>query len=129
MHWEATLDLVPAVVLNSGIFFSCFAWNSQHLFCFTPLIALLFLIFLPSSYKPTAAPCSPGQLLHSCCGQPGVRGGQRGDGSSLGQRAGGEESAAGGARRSGAGAGRGHHTRSATGTGNQRMKKRWEELE
>lgn len=46
MHWETTLDRVPAVAFDGGILFSCFSWNSKGLFCFTPLI--LLLSYLPS---------------------------------------------------------------------------------
>lgn len=52
MHWETTLDRVPAVAFDGGILFSCFSWNSKGLFCFTPLISASLLSSFPALTNP-----------------------------------------------------------------------------
>lgn len=101
-------------------------WNDKHLHCLPHWFSFLSL---PSSYKSFAASRSPGQLIHSCCSQPGMWDRDWRDSSSLLQWTWSQKTPDRRVQRSSPGPDWSHHIYSATRTGNQWMKNRWEELE
>lgn len=109
---------LTAVVLFPGMTNTCVAYHIDSLF-----------LSLPSSYKSFAASRSPGQLVHSCCSQPGMRDRDWRDSSSLFQWTWSQKTPDRRAQWSSPGPNWSHHIYSATRTGNQWMKNRWEELE
>lgn len=118
---------VPIIPFDWFVFL--FSGIAKHLRFSVTLILFLSLVLLPSSYKSIAAPCSPGQLVHSCCSQPGMWDGDRRDSSSLFQWTWSQKTPDRRVQWSGSSPNWSHHVYSATRTGNQWMKNQWEELE
>lgn len=126
--WKQHLNMCQLLHLTVVFCFLAF-WNSKHLCYFITLILFLSLVLLPSSYKSIAASCSPGQLVHSCCSQPGMWDRDRRDSSSLFQWAWSQKTPDRRVQRNSPSPNWSHHIYNATRTGNQWMKNRWEELE
>lgn len=126
--WKHHLSMCQLSCLTVVFCFLAF-WTSKHLCCFITLIFFLSLVFLPSSYQSIAASCSPGQLVHSCCSQPGMWDRDRRDSSSLFWWTWNQKAPDRRVQCSSPSPNWSHHVYSATRTGNQWMKNRWKELE